>query len=159
MTVGDLVLLNGLLFQLSVPLNVLGMVYRETRQSIADMEAMFQLYDHKTRITDRPNAVTLPQTWNTENVIEFNDVTFGYSEHRPVLKGLSFAVPVGSRVAFVGSSGSGKSTITRLLYRFYDPWSGSVMVNGTDLRDIQFESLRSAIGVSTCRIRCADVKV
>ena len=144
LTLGDFVLLNTFLMQIYRPLNFIGFVYRELRQGLTDIEEMFRLLDQNPEITDtsgaKPLAVTGP-------VIRFEDVTFHYDADRPILKGVSFEVPAGKTVAIVGPTGAGKSTISRLLFRFYDVTGGRITIDGQDLRDVTQESLRSAIGM------------
>uniref|UniRef100_A0A8D2D3W4 Iron-sulfur clusters transporter ABCB7, mitochondrial n=1 Tax=Sciurus vulgaris TaxID=55149 RepID=A0A8D2D3W4_SCIVU len=146
LTVGDLVMVNGLLFQLSLPLNFLGTVYRETRQALIDMNTLFTLLKVDTRIKDKAMASPLQITPQTATVA-FDNVHFEYIEGQKVLSGVSFEVPAGKKVAIVGGSGSGKSTIVRLLFRFYEPQKGSIYLAGQNIQDVSLESLRKAVGV------------
>uniref|UniRef100_A0A8C9DI08 Iron-sulfur clusters transporter ABCB7, mitochondrial n=1 Tax=Prolemur simus TaxID=1328070 RepID=A0A8C9DI08_PROSS len=146
LTVGDLVMVNGLLFQLSLPLNFLGTVYRETRQALIDMNTLFTLLKVDTRIKDKVMAPSLQITPQTATVA-FDNVHFEYIEGQKVLSGISFEVPAGKKVAIVGGSGSGKSTIVRLLFRFYEPQKGSIYLAGQNIQDVSLESLRKAVGV------------
>lgn len=143
-SVGDFVFVNAMLMQLSVPLNFIGMIYREIRQGLTDIENMFDLLDVKREIVDRPGAK--PLVVSAGNV-EFRDVHFSYDPNRKILKGISFEVPAGKTVAIVGPSGAGKSTISRLLFRFYDIQRGKVLIDGQDIREVTQESLRAAIGM------------
>jgi ATP-binding cassette, subfamily B, heavy metal transporter len=143
-TVGDFVMINAIMIQLYQPLNFMGMVYREIKQAIIDIEIMFAILALKPEIEDRPGAAPLQVT---HGAIRFEDVTFAYDPERQILKGISFDVPAGKTVAVVGPSGAGKSTISRLLFRFYDVTGGRILIDGRDIRDVTQTSLRAAIGM------------
>ncbi|EXI87897.1 MAG: putative multidrug export ATP-binding/permease protein [Candidatus Accumulibacter sp. BA-94] len=144
MTIGDLVLVNAFLIQLYMPLNFLGVVYREIRQALADIERMFDLLAVNREVADSPNAVNLDAG---AVAVRFAAVDFAYDANRQILYGVDFSLPAGRTVAVVGESGSGKSTLARLLYRFYDVGGGAILVNAMDLRQLTQASLRAAIGI------------
>jgi len=143
-TVGDFVMINAMMIQLYQPLNFMGMVYREIKQAVIDIETMFSILARKPEIEDRPGARPLTVRAGT---IRFENASFAYEPARPILKNLSFEVAAGRTVAIVGPSGAGKSTISRLLFRFYDVTGGRILVDGQDVRDVTQESLRAAIGM------------
>lgn len=148
MTVGGFVAVNAYMIQLFVPLNFLGFVYREIRRALTDMQKMFGLIDQPPKIRDQPDAATLTIPRGVASAeIRFDDVRFGYSAARPILRGVSFTIAPGRKLAVVGASGAGKSTLARLLFRFYDPDGGAITINGTDLRAMTQDSLRRMIGV------------
>ncbi|HSN45890.1 MAG TPA: ABC transporter ATP-binding protein/permease [Casimicrobiaceae bacterium] len=144
MTIGDLVLVNAFMIQLYIPLNFLGVIYREIKQALADMERMFELGKENAEIADAEGAPAL-DVGAAE--VRFEDVEFGYEKNRQILFGVSFTIPAGHTVAVVGPSGAGKSTLSRLLFRFYDVTGGRVSINGQDIRAVRQGSLRAAIGI------------
>lgn len=144
MTLGDFVLVNTYLLQLYQPLNVFGMLYRQIRQAVTDMDKVFELLREKQDVADRPQSQPLKAHGGT---VSFEQVWFGYDVRRPILKGISFTIPAGQTLAVVGQSGAGKSTLSRLLFRFYDIDQGRITIDGQDIRDVTQHSLRQAIGI------------
>ncbi len=143
-SVGDFVMINAMMIQLYQPLNFMGMVYREIKQAVTDIETMFSILAREPEIKDKPGARALQIS---NGSVRFDNVSFAYDRERPILRGISFEVPAGRSVAIVGPSGAGKSTISRLLFRFYDVTGGRILIDGQDIRDITQVSLRSAIGM------------
>ena len=143
-TVGNFVMINAMLIQLYQPLNLMGMLYREIKQALIDIEQMFTILGRHPEISDKPNAKPLVVG---QGALKFENVTFAYDANRPILRGLSFEVPAGNTVAIVGPSGAGKSTISRLLFRFYDVNGGRILIDGQDIRDVKQSSVRAAIGM------------
>ncbi len=144
LSLGDLVMINAFLFQIFMPLNFLGVMYREIKQSITDIERMFKLLTQNIEVRDKENVPALKVAGGA---VRFDDVSFAYDPERPILHGVSFDIPAGRTVAVVGASGSGKSTLVRLLFRFYDVTGGSINIDGQDIREVSQESLRAAIGI------------
>jgi len=145
MTLGDLVMINAFMIQLYIPLNFLGVLYREIKQSLTDLDKMFVLMDREREVADMPNATEL----NCENgaLLKFESVSFAYEPDRPILHNISFEIPSGKTVAVVGPSGSGKSTLARLMFRFYDVQLGRITINGQDIRQVTQHSVRKALGI------------
>ncbi|MDB5591703.1 ABC transporter ATP-binding protein/permease [Enterovirga sp.] len=143
-TVGGFVLVNAMLIQLYIPLNFMGMIYREIKQALIDIDDMFRILGREPEIADRPGAAPLVVA---EGEVRFEDVRFGYGADREILKGISFTVPAGRTVAIVGPSGAGKSTISRLLFRFYEPTGGRILIDGQDIAEVRQDSLRAALGM------------
>jgi ABC-type transport system involved in Fe-S cluster assembly fused permease/ATPase subunit len=144
MTLGDLVMINAFMIQLYIPLNFLGVLYREIKQSLTDLDKMFALLEREREVADAPGATPLQVT---HGAVRFDHVDFGYDSNRPILHDLSFEIPPGKTVAVVGPSGAGKSTLARLLYRFYDIGAGRITIDGQDIREVTQSSLRQAIGI------------
>lgn len=147
MTLGDLVLVNAFMIQLYIPLNFLGVLYREIKQSLTDMERLFSLLDQHREIADKPDAIDLHIEAKSGGAIQFSHVNFSYEPNRQILFDVDFTVPAGTTTAVVGQSGSGKSTLSRLLFRFYDIQSGSITVGGHNILDVSQHSLRQSIGI------------
>jgi len=145
MTIGDLVMVNAFMLQIYIPLNFLGVIYREIKQNLTDLDKMFTLMDKAQEVADAPGASALAGL--AAPTVRFEDVHFAYDPARPILQGLSFEIPAGKTVAVVGPSGAGKSTLSRLLYRFYDIQQGRITIAGQDIRSVTQQSLRRAIGI------------
>lgn len=143
-TVGDFVMVNAMLMQLYIPMNFMGMLYREIRQALIDISEMFSILDRDPEVKDKPDALPLNAS---AGELRFEDVRFAYTPERPILRGVSFTVPAGKTVAVVGPSGAGKSTLSRLIFRFYEPQSGQILVDGQNIAAVQQESLRAAVGM------------
>jgi len=144
MTLGDLVMVNAFMIQLYIPLNFLGVIYREIKQSLTDLDKMFVLMEKDREIQDSPGSRPLA---GRDATVRFEDVSFAYEPERPILKHVTFEIPAGKTVAVVGPSGSGKSTLARLLYRFYDVQQGRISIGGEDIREVTQSSVRQAIGI------------
>ena len=145
MTLGDLVMINAFMIQLYIPLNFLGVLYREIKQSLTDLDRMFALLEKEREVADRPHAQRVH--FDTPPALRFEEVHFAYEAERPILHGVNFEVPAGKTVAVVGPSGSGKSTLARLLFRFYDVQAGAITLDGTDIREMTQDSLRKSLGI------------
>jgi len=145
MTLGDLVMINAFMIQLYIPLNFLGVIYREIKQSLTDLDRMFTLLEKEREVADRTHATDLQ--WPQPPAVQFDRVAFAYDPARTILHDISFEIPAGKTVAVVGPSGSGKSTLARLLYRFYDVSHGAIRIGGQDVRDVTQSSVRRAIGI------------
>ncbi len=145
LTLGDLVMINAFMIQLYIPLNFLGAIYREIKQSLTDLDRMFTLMDKEREVADKPGAPDL--VCSASPTVRFEDVQFSYERERQILHGVSFEIPAGKTVAVVGPSGSGKSTLARLLFRFYDVQQGRITIDGQDIRDVTQASVRRAIGI------------
>jgi ATP-binding cassette subfamily B protein len=144
LTLGDFVLINQFMLQLFMPLGFLGFVYREIKSSLANIEQLFGLLDQRPKVSDRADAKALEIS---DAAIEFRDLSFSYTPERPILRGVSFSIAGGEKVAVVGASGAGKSTLVKMLFRFYDPSGGQLLIDGQDLRDLTQHSLRSQIAI------------